>query len=250
MTKTLLDLKNFELGKTGIVCGLGPSLGGRIKEFESISQENDGKHIFVCCNEFDEICNIKTNYWVVANTKVTVQHFYERFNRMGSTLVYADSVDLTDKESVNRLLTADCVPYDQRHFDNSECRKIGPCCGHFVPGRLTIQEELMSHSGHDKKYGAGDTVALHMIAVSIILGLNPICISGVELDYRKGYVHPSLGNPTESFENCLDRVMSDFSIICESAKRLGIRLINLSKDSRLSGLMETIPDFAFDRSGI
>jgi hypothetical protein len=103
-----------------------------------------------------------------------------------------------------------------------------------------LQEELQKFTGHDKKYSTGDTVAVHMLALSILLGCKKIYITGVDLDYKKGYFG-SYRQPTlvTEFDPFLDNILKDFHIINESAKRLGVEIINLSQSSHLSKVLKT-----------
>lgn len=132
-----------------------------------------------------------------------------------------------------------CNPvYGQMGAAFSGIYNNGKCCKRINKNRLTIQEELQQVSQHDKHYGTGDSVAFHAIAFAIIMGCNPIYITGVDLNYRLGYAKTD--QPTTKFINpgtfghweLLERnIKSDLTIINESAKNKDIKIINLLKDS-------------------
>jgi hypothetical protein len=79
-----------------------------------------------------------------------------------------------------------------------------------------------------------------MLALSILLGCKKIYITGVELDYSKGYFG-SYRNPSSitEFNPYVKNILNDFRIINESAKKIGVEIINLSLDSKLSESIKT-----------
>lgn len=251
MRRDFSSIINSHTGKTGFVCGMGPSLGGYLNKFSLLSK-NKKKNTFICCNDFDLVTEILADFWMVASSVITIPKMYDRFNNhKKTTLVYADSVDTTEAEIVEQLLTVDYIPYDQRHFRGLRCPELlshsyltnlggydpeMKCCSNFR--QETIQECLKRITEYDKHYGTGETVALHMLALAIILGLNPIYIVGVELDYSKGYVDNKITN-NDTFEHWMPNLMRDFSIINESAQKIGVNIINLSQESKLSTIMKT-----------
>ena len=54
-------------------------------------------------------------------------------------------------------------------------------------GVPTVQEYLKNISNSDQHCSTADTVAIEMLSFAIIMGCNPIYISGMDLDYSKGY---------------------------------------------------------------
>jgi hypothetical protein len=196
---------------------------------------------------------IYADFWVIASSVMTIDFMYERFNsKPNTTVLYADTADVSEKDYADRMLSVNYIPYDQRHFGGMNCTDLisselsllggydpaNKCCKHIIQGRKTIQERLMNFTGYERHYGTGDSVAVHMLALAVLLGLNPIYICGVDLDYSKGYVDEKTTNP-DSFDPWLDRLGSDFSIINESAKNIGVKIINLSSESMLKNIMET-----------
>lgn len=236
MIKDLTDIINSEMGKTAVVCGLGPSLGDSIEWIKN----NEKDITVISCNDVDKVTNLFPNYWVFANSVDTIQKMSNRLsNYPESVVVHADSVDSTPREWViNNFKSNVYVGYDQRHFNNQKCPNCANGCANLVDGRETIQELLRKYTNHDKIYGTGDTVAVHMLSLAILLGCKKIYITGVDLDYSKGYYNSNLINH-DSFNPYLNNIISDFKTINDSAKNLGVEIINLSTDSVLSTILKT-----------
>tara|TARA_R110000824_G_scaffold56794_2_gene155094 strand:- start:25429 stop:26475 length:1047 start_codon:yes stop_codon:yes gene_type:complete len=103
--------------------------------------------------------------------------------------------------------------------------------------RLTIQETLQQLSGHDSHYSTGDTVAVHAIAFAIIMKCNPIYISGLDLDYSLGYSDGSPapfsapGKINDDWERLDKNMINDLQILVDSAKKMGIEVINLNPEA-------------------
>ena len=98
----------------------------------------------------------------------------------------------------------------------------------------TIQEELQRLSAAEKHYSTGDTVAFHAIAFAIMMGCNPIYVTGLDLNYSHGYSNEKkeipMGHYTMWQDNS-ENLLSDMEILNESAKLRQIRIINLNKES-------------------
>lgn len=252
LKKNLFEFNGLHKDKIGFVCGMGPSLKPYLNHLVKASSDKQS-NVFISCNDFDLMTNINADYWVIANSVLTINNFYHRFNKKSNTtIVYAESVDMTDRDFVSKTLKINYVPYDQRHFGGMNCNDLvnsnlkslggyapnGTCCKHIIKERRTIQETLMDITGYEKHYGTGNSVAVHMLSLAVILGLNPIYMCGVDLDYSKGYIDGKTFNP-DSFDPWMDRIMDDFTIINESAKKIGIEIINLSQESILSKILTT-----------
>jgi hypothetical protein len=108
---------------------------------------------------------------------------------------------------------------------------FGRCCGRIVEGRPTVQEELQRVSDYNEHYSSGDTVALHMIAFAVIMGCSPIYISGMDLDYREGYANDQAVPVNDDWQRLNANLVNDLRIINESAKKRGIKIINLKPDA-------------------
>jgi hypothetical protein len=232
------QVKNKHKDKVAFICGLGPSFSENIDYVKT--KRND--IILVSCNDIDLLTDLQPDYWVFANSHQSAHFMHKRFKNLpNTTIVHSDSVDVTPRWWIEEWMkNFNYIGYDQRHFENKKCNSCPNMCDNFITDRLTIQEELQKFTGHDEKYSTGDTVAVHMLALSILLGCKKIYITGVDLDYKKGYFG-SYRQPTlvTEFDPFLDNILKDFHIINESAKRLGVEIINLSQSSHLSKVLKT-----------
>ena len=111
------------------------------------------------------------------------------------------------------------------------------CCNGRIDEK-TIQETLQEVSGHEQHFGTADSVAFHAIAIAIIMGCNPIYVTGMDLDYNKGYgennknlINFINGNALNHWQFLESNILSDLKIINESAIKRGIQVINLTKDA-------------------
>ena len=75
------------------------------------------------------------------------------------------------------------------------------------------------------------------IAFAVLMGCNPVYISGLDLDYSAGYAEsetqyqinaPNVGHWKYIYRQFL---LDDMRILKESAENLGIKIINLNKNS-------------------
>lgn len=244
------DILDIHEGKTALIVANGPSTKPYLKHIANCSKQKD-KYVVFVCNEFDEMLenvglkinqDITPDYWVMANTILTVNARFNNFNKLtNGTLLYADSVDMS--KNPENLLKIDFLPYDQRHYDNKPCPippELGCCehCKELIPTRLTIQEELRNYTGSPNRYSTGSTVALHMLSFAILMGCKKIFISGVDLDYSLGYFDRKTNNP-DTFKLWLNDILMDFKIIGGSAKLKKIEIINLSPISPLKEIFKT-----------
>jgi len=244
------DIIDIHAGKTALVVANGPSTKPLLKHIASCSKQKD-KYVIFVCNEIDEMLenvNLKIgvdiipDYWVIASTTLTVGSRFNNFNKLtNGALLFADSADMT--RNPEELLNIDFLPYDQRHFDNKPCPippELGCCekCKDVIPHRITIQEELKNYCGANSHYGTASTVALHMLAFSILMGCKKSYISGVDLDYSLGYFDRKTTNP-DGFKLWISDILSDFKTINESAKLKGVEVINLSPFSPLKDIFKT-----------
>jgi hypothetical protein len=229
------DVINKHKGKKCIVVGHGPSLNSYLDKL-SLYKKND--YIIIGCNNWDEFyIDTPPHYWVNANNQDDTKVFLKNINTYKPIWVYADSVDLTDYSWIDENIKTDYLPYDQRHFYGKKCYLCENGCGkNFNSQRLTIQEELQKYTGFEKAYGAGHTVALHMLSLSILLGFSEIYVVGLDFDYHKGYAKNSTNRPTPEV-NYFDinkyghEVLKDVEIIGDSAKKIGTKMYNLNKES-------------------
>lgn len=243
MSVKIEELINKEKNKVGHVCAMGPSIKNKLVDLNSLDRD---KNVIISCNDVDVMTDLTPDYWVLANQDYKISKLYERFNKFKNvTLFYADSCDSTDRELVKNLLNINFYGYDQRHFNSRKLdsshkyadnlnmcnpNKNGSsyrerCCENIIENRLTIQELLKKISNSDEHYGTGDSVAIHMVALGVILGCNPINIYGVDLDYRLGYVDGKTINPNLSeYDMWMNNIKRDLSIIRDSSKLLNIEI--------------------------
>lgn len=200
------------------------------------------------------------DYWMLAqpadkSNPFCIYNAYQRYNaRLTTTFLYTDCLDITPPDIVDRLLTCNYIGYDQRHFNNKHCTwgKLPGgrawCCTGIIPDRLCIQEHLQQFTSYTKRYGSGDTVGVHMLATAIMLGLNPIYITGIDLDYRQGYVNNTIPTAAERIKWGMssinhndiqrNRILQDFEIIKQSAEKIGVKIYCMDDDLLLSKVFE------------
>lgn len=218
MKLTFDDIIDKHKGQRGFVIGMGPSILPYIDELVSLSR--DTSNIFVSCNHCESIIpEIRVDYWVLANNLpgMRVEANPEKWHkRPKSTLIWACSVDTSDIGKVDTIVRNDHLPYNQRINPGRE-------------GVVTIQDVLKQYSGNTAAYGGGDTVALHMITVAILLGLKDISIIGVDLDYQEGYARNDRGvsplqNAHAEMVKYRQRITDHLEIINNSASLVGANL--------------------------
>jgi hypothetical protein len=204
--------------------------------------------------------NLKPDFWLICNPCYNIETLSDRVNSFpDTTFLYSDSYELTSEDDMKSLLNVKFYSYDSVHF-NSEPNffyvkgwKLGcqrgwiDCCSNIIKGRLTLQEYLQEISGYDKHYSTGDTGILHALAFSVILGCENIVIYGVDLDYSIGYVGNIRSTHGDSFDYWMDRIRSDFYIINESAKLLGINISYLGYNNSIRDIFNgKAPDKIYD----
>lgn len=226
---------NKESDKIGMCVATGPSLKPYLDNLIELSKSNDN-YCFLSTNHYDSMFDLKAKYRVVANSVLTIDKEYKRFNSTNNTLLYADSVDTTNRYLVKNLLTIEYIPYDQRHYGTKTCKHKSKCCDHIIDGRLTIQEELQKYTKNNRHYGDGSTVALHMISFAILMGCKEIYLFGVDLNYNLGYVNPNFKN-SGSFNPNINDILSDFKIIKESADNIGVKVYSTCKNSPINNVL-------------
>lgn len=252
------DIKNSETGKVGIVLGLGNSLNRHGQFLVDINESEE--YCIISCNNIDKQAPVlKISHWMLAqpadaSSEFYIPNAYNRYNRDLSTVFYyTDCLDLTPVEEVQRLLKVRFNPFDQRHNNSEPCGWLMPngtkptCCSRIIQGRKTIQEEFRDYCHVKELYGAGDTIAVHMISNAVMLGCNPIFVAGVDLTYQNGYVNNTL--PETKFRTRLgidsmdkspemvERILKDIALIKECAENIGTKIYCLDKNLKISNIL-------------
>jgi hypothetical protein len=115
--------------------------------------------------------------------------------------------------------------------------RFGKCC-HLMQ-ETTIQEKLQEITGHSQHMGVGQTVGLFCVMFAVIMGCNPIYVTGLDLDYTLGYAEgadkpyyvPNPGNVGHWRHVFQDFLTDDMRILRESAEIKNIEIINLNKNA-------------------
>lgn len=212
----------------------GPSLNDIT---DKLQQYKDDGYILIGCNEWPLFYNVEPQYWTLCGCMI--QELINLEYKINSTLFYSDSIDVLDKSVIEKYVDDDYLPFYQRkdNFANAKMEDIDM-------DRPTIQEELQSFTKYKDDYGIGSNVSLHMLALAVLLGCNPIYMAGIDLEFKEGYakhkdidtkIDKSLKKFDKGWEGRFDPFKADYikslKIINESAKKMGTNIINLNKDS-------------------
>lgn len=234
MKLQISDIIDKYNGKKCLVVCHGPSLN---KYYNSLNQCKDNGYIIIGCNNWNEFYpQCPPHYWVMANTVDNCRNQMGLINQYKPVWVYADSVDITDHSWIEDQIQGDYLPYDQRHFGGKKCTDCAKhhCDKYFDPNRLTLQEELQKYTKFEQHYDSASTVALHQIALAILMGFEEIYIVGVDLDYHLGYANNVTGRGVpqlDHFDIYGKSILDDMEIVAKSAEKRGMKVYNLNKDS-------------------
>lgn len=276
MRHELIDIVGRESGKAGLVVGLGPSVNENLDLIKEVDSKDDEWSI-VSCNSIDRLMpDLSHDYWILAQpaTEENEQclchdEMIQRIIDKNAFWIYTDNLDRTPREEVDKKLkSVNFAGYDQHHFrgagENGQCGAPGPCCDRNkeIPNRISIQDLLKAACGSDHElphgsYGGGDTVSVHMLALSVILGLNPIYATGIDLDYSGGYFNNEVQfkhghglsiNQDRKMMGIISinndqvmtsRVLRDIKIIARMAEKIGTKIYAL--DQSPGRLHESLP---------
>tara|TARA_R110000772_G_scaffold20466_1_gene56634 strand:+ start:336 stop:1073 length:738 start_codon:yes stop_codon:yes gene_type:complete len=228
------EIIDIHRGKDIYVLGLGPSLNKNLDFL--IKESNKEDSIIISCNNCDLIIpEIKVDYWVWANC-IPVGQYINKFNsRMESKLVWGDSVDKTDHNFLTNNLNIDHIPFNQWNSTSHN-----PWVNSIRSG--LIQKLLKDKTGYVELYSSGDTIALHMLSLAILLGASNIYVSGFDMDYSDGYARNDdkiqqsgiYNNPTpqKSCDAHREKNLNDLRIIFESGELMGTKIHSLNNDSQ------------------
>lgn len=231
---------NIHKNNPAIILAHGPSLDLIKPKLTDIF--NKGYVVFGC-NEWFHLYNIFPHYWVMCSNQDTIPKHEEIVKRYSGIVFYSDSVDLSDKEKIDSI-TNNYITFDQRHFKGKKCNLCNSygCGKYFNPNRLTLQEYLQRYTNHSIHYGTGSSVALHMLAISILMGCNPIYLIGVHINYKIGYAQNNANligkvNVNE-FDYYKNEILNDFKIINDSAKNINVNIYDLNQESILKDIFQ------------
>ncbi|MDD5650739.1 MAG: DUF115 domain-containing protein [Candidatus Nanoarchaeia archaeon] len=245
MRLNLNNIINRHKNIPALVIAHGPSLNEYLPILDQLKQKGI---ILIDCNEFYDFHKVNPTYWCFASSVLRIDNQINYINKTDSVIVYANSVDFTNKNWIEQNIKTDIIAYDQRHFQYKTCNELmqsslknyggyswnGLCCNNIDRTRLTIQEELQKMTMYSKHYKTGDSIAVHELALAVLLGCNPVYFIGIDLDYRLGYANNIKYNvPMDGLSENYDRIVEDMEIIRDSAKVIGIELINLNNLSYL-----------------
>jgi len=263
------DIVDSQINKPAVIACHGPSLRKDQSKIETF--QSAGKLIRFSINNWFDFFKSVPNYWILANSEFTIAKYKNKMNDYNIPVFFADSVDLTPKHIVKTLTCPYCEydqrhfqkercieilqsfreyyeknkDFKFKKYGNNETMWQLPrcidgagfdvycrCCSvSSAEKKTTIQEQLQKTSGYRQHYSTGDTVALHVIAFAVIMGCNPIYISGMDLDYQKGYANNQPAPLNDDWQRLSTNLKNDLRIINESAKKRNIKIINLKHDA-------------------
>ncbi len=146
--------------------------------------------------------------------------------------------------------------FDERHFGNSFCSQTQNCCEFSKRFDVlpTIQEITLQRSFlQPHEFATSSTVATYGLSLAVILGLNPIFISGIEIprnlknhNWYRQWKTPvpihflrnyllRLRKPQKAndFGEGFDETIKAFAQIVDTANSLGTKIYCMSKNSAL-----------------
>jgi hypothetical protein len=230
MMLSLDEIKDKELEKVGIVLGLGPSLNQVLPVAEKMSEENRDDVSFYTCNLFNSMTSIETDYWVVCNSQeiMTLKKAFGRYNSQpDSTFVFTPRIIGFSLEDANSLLKGKYLPI------------------HDMPGEATsLSDYLKEYTNSEQGYPPVYSVIIHQIALAIVTGCKEIYISGVDLDYSKGYAKRDVHSDGERLgkmymnSEARARTISQIQFLRACAKNVGCEIYSLNETGPLSQILD------------
>jgi hypothetical protein len=207
------------------------------------------------------------NFWVTSNGYYPlpqnrkhasqIARYCENFLFSGSCLQRSIYVENDISKIIKYQKNANYIAFDDRHFNNVFCLPTKQCCqfSKYFGTFQTIQEIAFEKASLDylNRIATSSTVATYGLSLAILLGLNPIFISGIELPRTlksyKWYKNWKTPIPLHSFRNYLlslrkpmkandfgegfDQTIEAFTQIVSAAKSLGIKIYCMSRTSEL-----------------
>ena len=229
MKLNLDNIKDKESGKVGLVIALGPSLREVLHVVEDMSKNNRDKVAFYSCNLFSSMMNVTTDYWLVTNQQETMRiaNAHSRYNGQESVFIFTPRLDGFSMEDAEKHLSVDYLPiWDQ-------------------PGNeLSLADYLQKYTEAEAPYPPVESVVIHQIATAIITGCKEVYISGVDLDYKGGYVKKGAHESGVALgKQCMDarareRTINNVRFLKSCAKNVGCELYTLNETGPLSQVLE------------
>jgi len=224
------EIKDKESGKVAIVLGLGPSLNQVLPVVEKMSKENRDGASFYTCNLFNSMANVMTDYWVVCNSQkvMSLRSAFNRYNSQpNAKFVFTPRINGFSVKEANELLKVDYVAI------------------HDQPSNpISLSDYLKVYTNSEKGYPPVDSVIIHQIALAIVTGCKEIYISGVDLDYSKGYAKRNVHKDGEKLgKRYMDagaraRTISHIQFLRACAKNVGCEIYSLNETGPLSQILE------------
>ena len=154
---------------------------------------------------------------------MSVYRDHEIYSQYKKTkLFYAETVYSDELRKQTPPLYIDYFKYDERNYN-------------FESDTPNINRLLSWYTNNPEFYRSSATVALHMLSFAIILGCNPIFISGMDLDHKKGYAFNARQKRelNDTYLKELDEYRSDIIksliIINNSARNIGTKIYSFDK---------------------
>ena len=206
------------------------------------------------------------DFWVIANGYYPLpqnRRHLRHIRKYSKTAVLSAAClqrSINEDSDIEKIMTnshfSNFVAYDERHFNKNLCSPRQNCCKFYqkFSSRLTIQELLAERSSTAiSGFPQSHTAATYGLSLAVLLGFNPIFISGIELPrILKNYVaYKNWKSPiplhalrtnllrirkpqlASDFGEGFDSTLEAFQLIATQAKELNIKIYCLSPSSSL-----------------
>ena len=218
------DVANKHKAKPAICVGHGSSLNDycdRLKELKN-------KHLIFGSNNWFDYYDTSPNYWVVCGAlENNLKNQYDRLNQIKTT-TFCHS-----------------YTYDSNDYSNYNFQDFDLLLYNSYPNNDVINESIKNrlklYTNSSERYGIGCNTGLHVITLSILMGCNPIYLIGFDVDHGLGFAKNSMGfnvdflktkdDPKVLQSAYVENYLSDLKTINNSAKNIGVEIINLNKNA-------------------
>jgi hypothetical protein len=250
MPMELSNLVDSRIGKSVVIFGSSPSL-------LDITSGNHPQPIGIYIGDSMIRTRIRTEdrFFVRANSlypNLTRASHLRDLNELQPKLVIAETVMESETPVRNLLanvrdsLGFESYVFDQRHFKGQECDPKSSCCRSLrmrPPDFITIQELVSSRFGLDGHYSSGSTVAVHALALALLLGCKEIHIAGVDIpSLKKDYIYAPLTlSRMQKIIRALEEIRYEFLRVLKSYQITKIPFIVLGWIRRQLVLNSTEP---------